>query len=181
MSSVFKIGIFVDLSFYALHVIISLMVKKHKKITKKKEEVKLSDHFGWWVALVILLIIIILKILDKNNFIIDSIFRKFRPTPTPTPTKSVKVLPPEGLNTDQTYYVKIAFKALAKKLKIKNEEIKVVSVKEKQWSDSSLGCPQKGYFYIQSITSGYVIELSAYGKTYIYYGGLNKVVSCQRN
>ncbi|MBI3379511.1 hypothetical protein HY029_02010 [Candidatus Gottesmanbacteria bacterium] len=151
------------------------MVKKHKTETKD-QEFNNSVNYKWWVVGVILFIVIILNITGKNS-LVKSIFNHLVPTPTPTP-KPIKSSPPEGLNTDQANYVKQAIEALAAKLKTKANNVKVVSVKEKQWNDSSLGCPQKGMLYIQSITPGYIIELSFGQKTYIYHGGLNIVISC---
>ena len=48
-------------------------------------------------------------------------------------------------------------------------EIKLVSMEEQQWSDTSLGCPQEGFMYAQVITPGYLIVLEAQGQTYEYH------------
>lgn len=152
------------------------MVKKRKN-KKKEKDIKLNTNTKWIIILVVITVFVIFNVLGTRS-LLKSVLSKLRPTPTPTPTKIVNISPPEGLNRDQAVYVKQAVEVLAAKLKIKTEDIKVVSVKAKQWNDSSLGCPQKGYMYIQSITEGYIIELLYQGKSYYYNAGLNRVVSC---
>lgn len=150
-------------------------MKKHK--AKKENQWELNKNARWGIALAVAVLFIAFNILGTRSLIIKT-WNKLLPTPTSTPLSSINISPAAGLTTDQAIYVKQAVEALAFKLKIKKEDIKVISVKEKEWNDSSLGCPEKGKLYIQSITSGYLIELSARSKTYIYHGGLNRVVSC---
>lgn len=61
---------------------------------------------------------------------------------------------------------------LAVKLAIQTSDIKVLSVAEVQWNDSSLGCPEEGKVYLQVIIPGYLIKLEANGKTYEYHTDL---------
>lgn len=152
------------------------MAKKHKT-ERKGKNIRLNNNTKWVIILVVILVFVIFNVFGTRSML-QNIFYKLKPTPTPTPTKVVNVSPPSELTTDQTYYVNQAISALAEKLKVKTENVKVVSVKAKQWNDSSLGCPQRGYLYIQSITDGYIIELSVFGKIYYYNAGLNRVVSC---
>ncbi len=121
----------------------------------------MTNAKGWIILAVVLLI---------------AGFYKLRPASVPI--QNINISPAAGLETDQSDYTKLAIEALTAKLKIKKEDISVQKVQATQWNDSSLGCPQKGKLYIQSITTGFVIELSAQGKKYIYNGGLNRVVSC---
>jgi len=151
------------------------MAKKHKIKKEKKWEPNANSR--WLIALVIVILFVVFNIPGTRSLIIKA-WHKLIPTPTPAPVKNINVSPATGLTVDQTVYVKQATEALAAKLKIKKDDIKVVSVKEKEWNDASLGCPEKGKLYTQSITSGYLIELSVGAETYIYHGGLNRVVSC---
>lgn len=48
------------------------------------------------------------------------------------------------------------------------DEIKVVGVEEVEWNDSSLGI-DRGGFYHQVITPGYIIHLEYKGKVYKYH------------
>lgn len=58
---------------------------------------------------------------------------------------------------------------LADRLEIAAEAVSVVEVEEVTWPDSSMGCPQPGYMYLQVITPGYRIVLEAQGQTYNYH------------
>lgn len=151
------------------------MAKKHKAEKKSKKTIA-SGKSIWWLVGLIIAIFFLLNITGKSN-LIKSIFNRLIPTPTPTP-KPVQISPAAGLDTDQANYVKLAVEDLSAKLGIKSGDIKVVSVRDKQWNDSSLGCPKRGMLYVQSITPGFIIELYAQGKTYIYHAGLNVVLSC---
>ena len=54
------------------------------------------------------------------------------------------------------------------------------SVEERQWSDSSLGCPQPGMSYLQVITSGYVVKFSTGGREQeVRVAGENAVICSQ--
>jgi len=69
---------------------------------------------------------------------------------------------------------------LAHRKGIDKEQITVVAVKEVNWPDTSLGCPEPGMVYAQVITPGHRIILSYVGQTYEYHsdqGG--RVVYCE--
>lgn len=74
-----------------------------------------------------------------------------------------------------------AIDALVKESGVAKDQIGVVAVEPTEWSDSSLGCPEPGGFYLQVITPGYRIVLSAAGKMYEYHTDMtNRAVLCQR-
>src|SRR4051794_3727547 len=73
----------------------------------------------------------------------------------------------------------LARKDLAERLKIDAAKITVVSQKETVWPDGSLGCPQPGMSYTQVQTPGFMIELSAGGKTYMYHSDKRNVLYCE--
>ena len=66
--------------------------------------------------------------------------------------------------------VDLARTDLAARLKIAVAQIQVVSFEQVEWPDASMGCAKPGVMYIQVITPGYKIVLSADGKTYEYHG-----------
>ena len=69
---------------------------------------------------------------------------------------------------------------LANRKGIDKEQITVVAVKEVNWPDTSLGCPEPGMMYAQVITPGHRIILSYVGQTHEYHsdrGG--RVVYCE--
>jgi hypothetical protein len=64
---------------------------------------------------------------------------------------------------------RLAREDLARRLGLKPESVKVVSVEEVDWRDTSLGCPKPGMMYAQVITPGFRVVLKAGGKTYEYH------------
>ncbi len=59
--------------------------------------------------------------------------------------------------------------------------ITVKSFEEKQFGDSSLGCPKEGQMYAQVITPGYQVVLEAKGKEYDYrLTDENNVIICEQ-
>lgn len=58
---------------------------------------------------------------------------------------------------------------LAIRLDLAEGEVSVASVEEVKWGDASLGCPQEGEMYAQTITPGYRIELRSQGQRYQYH------------
>lgn len=58
---------------------------------------------------------------------------------------------------------------LARTLGVSPDEIEVVSVEEVMWRSSALGCEKPGEMYLQVITPGYKIVLSAAGQPYEYH------------
>lgn len=78
--------------------------------------------------------------------------------------KSVQdVLPPR--------VTQLAIDDLARRLRIRPEEIKVVRVEEVDWPDGSLGCPQPGMRYKQMLVNGTFIQLKVGDNVYNYHGG----------
>jgi len=73
-----------------------------------------------------------------------------------------------------------ARRALARRLGISAGEIRVLSIGEKSWPDSSLGCPEEGRFYLQVVTPGYAVRLEAGGQIHEYHvdEAAKTVVSC---
>ena len=57
---------------------------------------------------------------------------------------------------------------LAKRLSIDEDDIKIESITDKEFSDMSLGAAAAGEFAAQMIAYGWIIKLEAKGKTYEY-------------
>ena len=72
---------------------------------------------------------------------------------------------------------------LASKLMLNVEDIGVVSMQPKMWTDQSLGCPEPNQGYAQVITNGYRIEVKAIGdpRSFYYHATANDVVLCSQN
>jgi hypothetical protein len=75
--------------------------------------------------------------------------------------------------------VELARQDLAKALYIDVGEISLVTSNAVEWNDSSLGCPKPGQNYLQVVTPGYLVRLSAQGQTYEYHTDTrSQVVRC---
>jgi len=71
-----------------------------------------------------------------------------------------------GVSMEQA--VQEAKEDLASRLQIDPSGIEVVSSEAVTWNDSSLGCPEKGYSYLQVLTPGYRVVLESGGVQYDY-------------
>ncbi|MBI2611793.1 hypothetical protein HYW54_03555 [Candidatus Gottesmanbacteria bacterium] len=100
------------------------------------------------------------------------------PTPTPTPTPIDGIINPDKNDITKEQVLNLAIEDLTETENIKKEDIKVKSIEEREWSDSSLGCPKPGYFYAQVITPGYQIVLEARQNQYTYHTSLEDIVRC---
>lgn len=71
---------------------------------------------------------------------------------------------------------------LAGRLNIGADQVTVVSVVQKDWPDSSIGCPKAGTAYLTVITPGYQITLQAAGKQYDYHADSRQgtVILCEQ-
>jgi hypothetical protein len=65
--------------------------------------------------------------------------------------------------------VVLATEDLASRLEVDEDEISPVRVRAVEWRDGSLGCPKPNVHYIQRITPGFHIWLSAGGDVYEYH------------
>lgn len=101
------------------------------------------------------------------------------PTPTPTPMKGERSLPvetppPPAPGDEETVPPEIMELVKSKLAAIvgraANElKVEVVTVERREWSDSSLGCPEQGRMYLPVVTPGYRIVLRADGQTYEFH------------
>lgn len=86
----------------------------------------------------------------------------------PTATKTVEATPVVITGGEKVEMIEKVKADLASRLGVSEDEIKVVSAEAKNWSDASLGCPEKGMMYAQVITPGYRIILEVDGTQYDY-------------
>ena len=98
-----------------------------------------------------------------------------------TETQEIPILPTEGDATQMNpslptpadvglqSLIEKAKIDLAQRLSISVAQINLVEATEVEWSDSSLGCPQPGFDYLQVITPGYLILLEVNAQTYEYH------------
>ncbi|WP_051063205.1 hypothetical protein [Ilumatobacter nonamiensis] len=74
------------------------------------------------------------------------------------------------LSPTQQALADVAVADLVERRAVDASAISVVEVEEVTWSDSSLGCPQKGMQYLQVITPGVRVVLEADGAPAFYHG-----------
>jgi len=71
--------------------------------------------------------------------------------------------------------VQLAATNLAKELNIAPDRVEIRSVEQREWSDSSLGCPEPGRAYMQVITPGYKVILFASGREHEYHTNMQSM------
>jgi hypothetical protein len=57
----------------------------------------------------------------------------------------------------------------ASHLGVSRDTLQVEQVQQREWPDSSLGCPQPGQLYSQVVTPGYLVVINAAGKRLEYH------------
>ena len=57
----------------------------------------------------------------------------------------------------------------AARVGVPEAQLRVESAEQREWRDSSLGCPQPGMFYAQVITPGYLVIVAGGGKRLEYH------------
>ncbi len=72
--------------------------------------------------------------------------------------------------------VDLAVTDLAGRLAIEPTKITVQEVTATEFPNASLGVPEPGQMYVEMITPGYIIVLTAQGEIYEYHGAENRVV-----
>ena len=70
----------------------------------------------------------------------------------------------------------LAIADLSQRLGIPPSEVAVVGAEPVDWPDTSLGAPEPGMVYLQVITPGYKLLLSAEGGRYVYHSDHERVV-----
>ena len=104
-------------------------------------------------------------------------------TPLAPPTQGdMAQMPPSLSNSISPGLESLIEKAkedLAQRLSISTTQISLVESMEVEWSDSSLGCPQQGMYYLQVITPGYLIRLQALDKVFEFHTDKgNQIIYC---
>lgn len=84
--------------------------------------------------------------------------------PTPSAEPTVGVVPPGAQDV-----VALAQEDLAQRLTVDQEAIDVISVEAVEWPNTSLGCPEPGKTYGETVNPGFRIILRAAGERYTYH------------
>ncbi|MCC7023193.1 MAG: ferritin-like domain-containing protein [Thermomicrobiales bacterium] len=59
--------------------------------------------------------------------------------------------------------------AIARKLGVSPSDVRVLRLEQRDWPDTSLGCPQPDTMYAQVITPGYLVEVEAGGRKFEFH------------
>jgi hypothetical protein len=95
----------------------------------------------------------------------------------PTTTESETTMPTS--DQDQLPIVAPAVDDLAGRVGATPEDIEIVSAEEVTWPDGSLGCPEPGMSYTQSLVDGSKVVLRYDDRVFVYHaGGDNKPFLC---
>jgi hypothetical protein len=78
---------------------------------------------------------------------------------------------PDPQDTAGQKLVTQAKEDLARQLSVPLSAISLLKFKEVVWPDSSLGCPRPGLVYTQVLQPGFLIRLSARGRSYEFHAG----------
>jgi hypothetical protein len=108
--------------------------------------------------------------------------------PRPSATMGVEMpeeptaLPPSpsALPPAAQEWVNQAITDLAQRTGLPLEEIEFLSFELREWSDSSLGCPQPGMMYAQVPQDGYLIQLRVDEQVYNYHGSGDTPFLCEQ-
>jgi hypothetical protein len=88
------------------------------------------------------------------------------------------ILTAQAASSTQDEAIRLARETLRKELSVGDDEITVRDTRPTRWSDTSLGCPEKGIVYAPVLVEGYRVELEAFGKTFLIHVGGGRAVWC---
>ncbi len=74
--------------------------------------------------------------------------------------------------------VSLAQRRLSAELELPTRRIQVVDIRAYEWTDSSLGCPQRGQTYTPILIDGYRIVMTAGDVEYIFHSDSEQLVAC---
>lgn len=89
------------------------------------------------------------------------------PTTTSTtgaPTTSESEMPEQDIAA-------VAIQDLAARLDVSEQDVEIVEVRDVQWPDGALGCPEEGKFYTQAVVDGTRVLLGADDRIFDYHAG----------
>jgi hypothetical protein len=75
--------------------------------------------------------------------------------------------------------VRMATEALSTLLEAAPDTIRLVSVEEVEWSDSSLGCPERGMAYLPAIVPGFRVRLAVGDRYHQVHTGGGRAIVCR--
>jgi hypothetical protein len=92
-------------------------------------------------------------------------------TSSPTTTIVSDVTSTSEVEMNEETIVQETIRDLAARLEVSEQDIQVMEVRDVQWPDGALGCPEEGKMYTQAVVDGTQVILSAEGRIYDYHAG----------
>ena len=92
-------------------------------------------------------------------------------TSSPTASTTIKTTPTSENQMNDEAIVQMAIRDMAARLEVAEGEIEVVEVRDVQWPDGALGCPEEGKMYTQALVDGTQVLLGADERIYDYHAG----------
>jgi hypothetical protein len=103
------------------------------------------------------------------------------PTAVTGEPSSMTPTTPDATNLEALPQVTQAKEDLAGRLNVPSDQIEIVEVQMRTWSDASMGCPQPGMEYPQVPEDGLLVRLRAAGQEYNYHsGGTREPFLCEQ-
>ena len=92
-------------------------------------------------------------------------------TSSPTTSTTIETTPTSENQMNEEEVVQAAIQDLASRLDVAEQDIEVVDVRDVQWPDGALGCPEEGKMYTQAVVDGTQVLLGADERIYDYHAG----------
>jgi hypothetical protein len=83
-------------------------------------------------------------------------------------------------DTERAGAIRLAREALGRELGVEPGELAVLDVSPTEWTDSSLGCPEKQMRYLPVLTPGHRVVLEHAGRAHVIHVGAGRAVRCER-
>ena len=88
-----------------------------------------------------------------------------------TTTSTIDTTTTSEAQVEEEDIVEAAITDLAGRLQVSEADIEVTDVKDVQWPDGALGCPEEGEVYTQAVVDGTQVLLVANDRIYDYHAG----------
>lgn len=93
------------------------------------------------------------------------------PPTGPSSTSTIGTTAPAEDPMEHKGVVETAIRDLAGRLDVSEADIEVIEVKDVQWPDGALGCPEEGKMYTQALVDGSQVLLGVDERIYDYHAG----------
>lgn len=93
----------------------------------------------------------------------------------PTTSMEIDTTSTSEIEMNEETIVQAAIQDLAARLDVSEQDIEVTEVRDVQWPDGALGCPEEGKMYTQAVVDGTQVLLGVDERVYDYHAGADGV------